>query len=107
MGLSDAIQEFIEVRLGILSCVKCLTFWVVLTYLILHRMRIVQAVPASFILSYLALWLDLGLSALNKIYNEQYKQIISAEGDDSKKAKPKYRKASKDNPSMPPMRKKK
>lgn len=81
MGLSDAIQEFLGIKFKILSCVKCFTFWSVLVYLTFRGARLYQVVSASFVFSYLALWLDLGLSALNKIYNESYQQILSAEAD--------------------------
>ena len=75
MGLSDAIQETIGFHSRILSCPKCLTFWTTFSFLLISRCRIATAVGASFLLSYSALWADLGLSALNKIYNELYEQI--------------------------------
>ena len=75
MGLSDALQEFFGFRSRILSCPKCLTFWAALAFLLISRCRIVAAVGTSFFLSYLALWADLGLSALNRIYNDLYEQI--------------------------------
>lgn len=79
MGLSDAIQETLGFHSRILSCPKCLVWWSCLTYLAFSGCRIITAAGVSFLLSYLALWLDLGLSALNKIYNESYQQILSAE----------------------------
>lgn len=75
MGLSDAIQEFVGFHSRILSCPKCLTFWTTLVFLLFNRYSIPVAVGTSFLLSYLALWADLGLSALNRIYNELYNQI--------------------------------
>ena len=77
MGLSDALQEFFGFHSRILSCPKCLTFWTALAFLLVSRCRFVTAVGASFLLSYLALWADLGLSALNRIYNESYEQLSS------------------------------
>lgn len=103
MGLSDAIQETLNIRFRIVSCVKCLCFWVSLIYLLVCRCRFVTAVGASFLLSYLALWADLGLSALNRKYNEIYKQL----------SKPKTAKeypgktAKTDSPNVSPVRKKK
>ena len=79
MGLADAVQETIGFRSRILSCVKCCVFWCSLAFLAIRGCRIVAAVPASFIFSYLALWLDLGLSALNRRYNELYEQIAAEE----------------------------
>ena len=77
MGLSDAIQETLGVKFKILSCVKCFTFWTVLVFLLLKRCSIYTAVPASFLFSYTALWLDLGLSALNKKYNVLYETVAT------------------------------
>lgn len=57
MGLSDAIQETLHVRLRIASCPKCLTMWVTLACLLLHGNRILESVAASFISAYAALWL--------------------------------------------------
>lgn len=107
MGLSDAIQDTIGIHSKILSCPKCLCFWSSLAFLVFNRCRIVTAVPASFILSYLALWLDLGLSALNKIYNELYEQIAAKTGtpDANPPDKPKHTKA--DSANVSKMRRKK
>lgn len=85
MGLADAIQETIGIRLKFLSCVKCLSFWAALIYLLVGRCGIVTAVGASFLLSYIALWADLGLSALNRKYNEFYEQISAPKAHPHKK----------------------
>ena len=109
MGLSDALQDFFGLHIAVLSCVKCLTFWCILVYLICVGARFYQVVSVSFIYSYLALWLDIGLSALNKIYNEQYKQILSAESSGKSKGSNRRRrdKAYEDYSGMSSMRKKK
>jgi hypothetical protein len=97
MGLSDAIQEFLEIKFKVLSCVKCFTFWTVLVFLTISGAGFYVVVSASFILSYLALWLDLGLSALNKIYNELYEQILSTPDTRSSKKVHKHSKDGKTN----------
>lgn len=111
MGLSDALQEELGIKSRILSCPKCLTFWSTLAYLAFSKCRIFTAVGASFLFSYAALWLDLGLSALNRIYNEKYEQILSAaagrgnpspSGKERKRAKPGEARS-----GMPEVRKKK
>ena len=87
MGLSDAIQETLGVEDKVLSCPKCLVFWLSLAHLILCGCRLLTAVGASFIFSYVALWLDLGLSALNKKHNEISDKIFSAENGCAAKAR--------------------
>ena len=109
MGLSDAIQETLGFHFKILSCVKCFTFWCILLYLTIRGAQFYEVVSASFILSYLALWLDLGLSALNKIYNESYQQILSAKADkpDAAPTAKKHAKSGKGHSGMSTVRKKK
>ena len=92
MGLSDAIQETLGIEDKILSCPKCLVFWLSLAHLLLCGCRFLTAVGASFLFSYAALWLDLGLSAINTKYNELYEQILSASGASSPKKKHKHTK---------------
>ena len=77
MGLSEAIQEFFGIQSRLLSCPKCLTFWTTLAFLLISRCSFVLAVGGSFLFSYSALWADLGLSMLNKIYNELSEQLAS------------------------------
>lgn len=107
MGLSDAIQETLGFHSRILSCPKCCSFWVVLVFLIVKRAPFYEVVSASFLLSYLALWLDLGLSVLNRKYNELYEQILSASdaGDPEPAKKRKRSKARKANSGSAEMRK--
>lgn len=70
MGLSEAIQEALCVRSKFLSCPKCLCFWLTLAFLLFSGCRVIAALGASFLFSYAALWADLGLTMLNKKYNE-------------------------------------
>ena len=102
MGLSDAIQQRLGFRSSILSCPKCCSFWASLIFLIFNGCRLAIAVGASFLFSYLALWADLGLSALNKIYNELYTKIESATPSEDKTDSP--NKAWQDNADMPEVR---
>ena len=79
MGLSEAIQDIFRLNIRIISCVKCCTFWFSLAFLLINGAGLFASVAASFLLSYAALWLDLGLSYLNTIYNRLYEQINSTE----------------------------
>ena len=83
MGLSEAIQEFLHIKVRIVSCPKCCSFWVCLIYGFTHDYGIVVSVAASFIASYAATWLALLYDSLAILYNYLYEQI-SKEPDTSK-----------------------
>ena len=82
MGLSEAIQETLHIRIRIASCPKCLTWWICCAYLVLHDYGIVTSVAASFILSYCALWLALIYDALATLYNHAYETITRGTAPD-------------------------
>ena len=71
-GLADAIGEALHCRFRIINCPKCLCFWSELAYLLCTRHGLVVSVSVAFICSYIALWLELGLSFLARIYNRLY-----------------------------------
>lgn len=75
MGLADAFQEAMRIRSRIVSCQKCLSFWVCLAWTIIHGYGLVVSVAVSFIASYCALWLSLLYDCLALIYNQLYEQI--------------------------------
>ena len=75
MGLSDAVQEVLRVRLRILSCPKCLTFWTTLVWSLTHGAGFVRSVAASFLFAYAALWVALALDGLSVLYNKCYETI--------------------------------
>ena len=75
MGLSDAVQNVLRVHFRPLSCPKCLTFWLCLLYMLLSGVRVLDAVAASFLFSYVSLWLALALDALASAYNRLYEQF--------------------------------
>jgi hypothetical protein len=75
MGLSQAIQEKLHFQSAVLSCPKCCTFWSVLILSLVQRQGFVYSVAASFISSYVALWLVLIYDCLATIYNYLYDKI--------------------------------
>lgn len=83
MGLSEAVQEVLRVKLRILSCPKCLTFWTTLVWSLSHGAGFVRSVAASFIFAYAALWAALALDGLSVLYNKCY-EIISKTTDTPK-----------------------
>lgn len=87
MGLSDEVQRRIGIQSKFLSCPKCLCFWSTLLLLLISGCELITAVCASFLFSYVAMWADLGLSMLNKKYNELYEQISDTEAAKTKPGK--------------------
>lgn len=83
MGLSDAVQTTLRFRSKVLSCCKCLSFWVVLTYLGVTNHKIVEIVTASFLASYAALWLALLYDIAADFYNRIYEKITKDTDSDS------------------------
>ena len=75
MGLSEAIQDSFRFKSRIASCPKCLSMWANLAYLLLTRHGLILSVAASFICSYLALWLALAYDAVAILYNYLYDSI--------------------------------
>lgn len=75
MGLCGAIESFLHIEMPIVSCPKCLTWWVCLCYLVLHENGIVVSVATSFIASYCAQWVALIYDAVALLYNYLYEQI--------------------------------
>lgn len=75
MGLTEAIQTKLSFKSQILSCPRCLTFWLVLAWLLVHDAPLILSIAASFICSYCALWLCLLYDAIATIYNKAYGKI--------------------------------
>ena len=75
MGLSGAIQERLKLKLRILSCPKCLSFWSVLAWMIFSGHGLIRSVAASFLCAYAALWSALVLDGLAALYDWLYEQI--------------------------------
>ena len=75
MGLIDSVEKIIKHEIPILNCIKCLTFWIVLIYLILNGFNVVISVATSFLLSYVAIWLEFLFGLIDILYENTYKRI--------------------------------
>lgn len=73
LGLIKAIQTVTKCnRLPIVSCPKCLTCWSVLAYQLLMGCHPIPSLAISFLCSYLAIWLELLMYAIDTLYNRIY-----------------------------------
>ena len=79
LGLISAVEDVIGRNLPVINCPKCSVFWLVLAYLVCGRHNVLSSIAASFLMSYLALWLDLIMGCVDYLYNKVYDKIYSAE----------------------------
>ena len=91
LGLISAIETVTKIHgLPIVSCVKCLTFWVVLSYGLFNGGHIITMLAISFLASYLALWLELIEAFIDKLYMKLYGTIDTDNTDDTDTADADY-----------------
>ena len=95
LGLIPTIERIIKRKLWIIDCPKCLTCWSVMTYglttvpcgspqglitALLHLFAI------ALLCSYLALWLNLIMYAIDTLYNRIYGKIEDYNQEDCDEA---------------------
>lgn len=82
MGLGEAICDTLHIDFILFRCVKCLTFWSMLIFsVIFTELQWPVCIAVSFLASYAALWTDLALSKIAKIYDNEYEKILDSERD--------------------------
>lgn len=89
LGLIAAIERVIRHRLPVVNCPKCLTCWSVFAYGIatvsyVSPQIVARMLAISLLCSYLAIWLELLMYAIDTLYNRIYVKIenISQEHHD-------------------------
>lgn len=89
LGLIAAIERVIRHRLPVVNCPKCLTCWSVFAYGIatvpyVSPQIVARLLAISLLCSYLAIWLELLMYAIDTLYNRIYVKIenISQEHHD-------------------------
>ena len=79
LGLGEAIERTLRVRFVLLRCVKCLTFWSMLAYSLIHSLPLESALCLSFVSAYAALWADIPLAKLANLYEKLNKDMDAEE----------------------------
>lgn len=89
LGLIAAIERVIRHRLPVVNCPKCLTCWSVFAYGIatvpyVSLQIVARLLAISLLCSYLAIWLELLMYAIDTLYNRIYVKIenVSQEYND-------------------------
>ena len=72
LGLTETAARIV---LKISRCVKCVSFWVVFFTLLLSRIHPLAAIGASLLCAYIAIWVELILFSLTKIYNSLWERL--------------------------------
>ena len=81
MGIVEAAEKIMHHKFKILSCSKCGTFWTVLIYLLFMGNHFVTSIATAFALSYTAIWFELLLGYLSKVYESAYNKIQTTAPD--------------------------
>ena len=82
MGLADAVQSELHIRLRVFSCVKCGTFWANLLYMLYCGRGVLYSIAVSFLCSYASLWIALLYDIAALYYNKYYEKITEADTAD-------------------------
>ena len=74
LGLIGAVEDVVKRRVPVVNCPKCLAFWSVLSYGLWRAgiSDIPMVLAISFLCSYLAIWLELIMYAIDTLYNRIY-----------------------------------
>lgn len=84
LGLISAIERVIKHSLPVINCPKCFTFWSVLAYEVWYVgfPDIHIAFAISLLCSYLTIWLELIMYAIDTLYNRIYGKIEKYDQED-------------------------
>lgn len=76
LGLGEAICKTIHIDFILFKCVKCLTWWMILCYTLFNDYTLIESCFTAFLASYSALWFDLLLAKMSKIYEQEYGKLV-------------------------------
>lgn len=79
LGLVSAVENVFRVRLTIINCPKCLTFWVSLVWCAVHGASVVYMAAVPLALAYATLWLELAMGIIDTLYRYIYETIVSTD----------------------------
>ena len=75
LGLIGAIKRIVKFKLWIVDCPKCFTCWSVMAYQIVSGCNPLLSLAIALLCSYLAIWLNLFMYAIDTFYNRIYGKI--------------------------------
>lgn len=87
LGLVAAIEETAGRSIPIVNCPKCFTFWSVLVYTFSSGGAMTYGAAPMLVISFLcawfAIWLDLGMGIIDRLYLEIYGKIYPTDSADT------------------------
>ena len=86
LGLISTIERIIKRKLWVIDCPKCLTCWSVMTYQLVTGCHPLLSLAIALLCSYLALWLNLIMYAIDTLYNRIYGKIEDYNQEDCDEA---------------------
>lgn len=72
LGLIRTIEGIVKREIPIVNCPKCLTCWSVMIYQLLTNCNPLMSLAVALLCSYIALWLNLFMYAIDTLYNIIY-----------------------------------
>ena len=75
LGLIPTIERITKRKLWVIDCPKCLTCWSVMAYQLVTNCNPLLSLAIALLCSYLALWLNLIMYAIDTLYNRIYGKI--------------------------------
>lgn len=88
LGLIEAVEEIIKRKIPIVNCCKCLSFWLVLAYMLINGYNVINSVATSFLCAWAATWIELLLGIIDyyycKVYENFYSETTNAEDTEEK-----------------------
>ena len=75
LGLIGKIESIIKRELPVIDCPKCLTCWSVMAYQLVTNSNPLLSLAIALLCSYIVLWLNLIMYAIDTLYNRIYGKI--------------------------------
>ena len=82
LGLISAIEYTIGHDIPIVDCPKCLSCWCVFVYCLwLGHTGVINALAISFLMAYVATWVELLMGIIDLIYLKVYEKNFKSDDD--------------------------
>ena len=87
LELIEAIEKVIKHEIPIVNCCKCLSFWLVLVYMLFNGYSVINTIATSFLCAWAATWFELLLGVIDTFYMKVYENLYSktAAAEDTEK----------------------
>jgi len=83
LGLIAKVEEIAGRSLPVLNCPRCASFWGSFVFLLVTRQNIIGAAAMSFLVAYLAIWLELVMCIVDFYYAKVYEKFVSGSATDT------------------------